>query len=491
MTEIPAGWAQTEVGEVADIESGFGFPKDRQGKAEGDYPFAKVSDISRAVAATGGDLCAAANYVDHDDLKSLRAKPVPAGSVVFAKIGEALRLNRRATASVPLVLDNNCMALIPRATGIESRFLYRFMTTVDLSPFAVATSVPSVRKGDVASIALALPPLDEQRRIVAKLDALTARTARARADLDRIPALAARYRLSLLRTAMHGGLTESWRQQAELEPASALVGRTPTPQQGRGGREATTGVVPGQAALSVNDPGTLPPDGWAWTPLLRIARQETGHTPSRSVDSYWGGEVPWIGIRDAGAHHGQTIKDTLQTITEDGLANSSARVLPARTVCLSRTASVGYVTIMARPMATSQDFATWTCSEALEPEFLMYALMAEGDDIREFGEGSTHTTIYFPEIRALHICLPPLVEQQEIIRRIRAGLAEIDRLAAEAAAARRLLDRLDQAVLAKAFRGELLPQDPADEPANALLDRIRAERAVAPKAKRTKRTAMA
>lgn len=69
------------------------------------------------------------------------------------------------------------------------------------------------------------------------------------------------------------------------------------------------------------------------------------------------------------------------------------------------------------------------------------------------------------------------------------AFAEIDRLAAEAAAARRLLDRLDQAILAKAFRGELVPQDPADEPAAVLLDRIRAERAVAPVAKRRGRSA--
>src|SRR5690606_41227712 len=55
---------------------------------------------------------------------------------------------------------------------------------------------------------------------------------------------------------------------------------------------------------------------------------------------------------------------------------------------------------LGKPMATSQDFATWTCTEALEPKYLMYAIMAEGDEIRRFGKGTTHTTIYFPEIRA-------------------------------------------------------------------------------------------
>jgi hypothetical protein len=102
--------------------------------------------------------------------------------------------------------------------------------------------------------------------------------------------------------------------------------------------------------------------------------------------------------------------------------------------------------------------------------------MAEGHQIRNFGEGTTHTTIYFPEIRALHICLAPKAEQIEIVRRVRQALAKIEQTVHDAPRASSLLDRLDQSILAKAFRGELVPQDPADEPASVLLDRIRAER---------------
>ncbi len=271
-----------------------------------------------------------------------------------------------------------------------------------------------------------------------------------------------------------GKLTEDWRvTKTDLKPVEALLRDIPVPQQGRGGREAT------DKGLAVNNPGTILPNGWKWISLLRIAKQETGHTPSRSQPSYWDGGVPWVGIRDAGAHHGRYIEETVQTISEAGLANSSARLLPAGTVCLSRTASVGYVTIMERSMATSQDFATWTCTEALLPEYLMYALMAEGDDIRRFGMGSTHTTIYFPEIRAFNIALPPVEEQREIIARIKQALARADRLEAEAARGRALLNRLESAILAKAFNGELVPQDPNDEPASVPLDRIQAQRAQA------------
>jgi type I restriction enzyme S subunit len=81
-------------------------------------------------------------------------------------------------------------------------------------------------------------------------------------------------------------------------------------------------------------------------------------------------------------------------------------------------------------------------------------------------------------IRSTPIAIPPLAEQGEIVRRIEIAFDWIDRLACETTSARKLVDRLDQAVLAKAFRGELVPQDPNDEPASVLLERIRAEREV-------------
>jgi hypothetical protein len=182
---------------------------------------------------------------------------------------------------------------------------------------------------------------------------------------------------------------------------------------------------------------------------------ESGHTPSRKQPTYWDGDVPWVGIVDARLHHGRIIDSTLQTVTEEGLANSAARWLPARTVCLSRTASVGYVTILGRPMATSQDFVNWVCSEALLPEFLMYALLAEGEHLHEFGKGSTHTTIYFPQALAFHIDLPPLAEQRRIVAKVETLLARVNAARDELGRVPLFLKRFRQSVLAAACSGEL------------------------------------
>lgn len=181
-----------------------------------------------------------------------------------------------------------------------------------------------------------------------------------------------------------------------------------------GGRAATTGVIPGDVALSVGNPGTALPAGWTWRLLTDVARLESGHTPSRRHPEWWGGSIPWIGIRDATGNHGNTIRRTEQCTNELGIRNSSARVLPANTVCLSRTASVGYVVVMGVPMATSQDFVNWVCGAMLDHRYLKYVLLGERKAFLRFASGTTHQTIYFPEVKAFHIALPELPVQRAI-----------------------------------------------------------------------------
>lgn len=181
-----------------------------------------------------------------------------------------------------------------------------------------------------------------------------------------------------------------------------------------GGRAATAGVIPGDVALSVGRPGSNLPAGWRWRLLTEVARLETGHTPSRRHPEYWGGSVPWIGIRDATGNHGSTIHKTEQYTNELGIRNSSARILPANTVCLSRTASVGYVVVMGVPMATSQDFVNWVCGPELDHRYLKYVLLAERRAFLRFASGTTHQTIYFPEVKAFHLAMPSLQVQQSI-----------------------------------------------------------------------------
>ena len=213
------------------------------------------------------------------------------------------------------------------------------------------------------------------------------------------------------------------------------------------GREATSVVVPGGAALAVGPAEMLIPEGWDWVPLVSVASLESGHTPSRNHPDYWDGGIPWIGIRDAKAHNYGWIDSTEQTVSKLGLANSSTRLLPAGTVCLSRTASVGYVTIMKRPMCTSQDFVNWVCGDRLMPEFLMQLLRCEVPVLRRFAKGAVHQTIYFPEVKAFHVSLPPLAEQKRIVAKVDQLMALCDELEARQTKKRETSARLTKSAL--------------------------------------------
>jgi type I restriction enzyme S subunit len=246
------------------------------------------------------------------------------------------------------------------------------------------------------------------------------------------------------------------------------------------GRAATNNVIPGQYAISVGDAEMPCPTGWMWRVLTDVARLESGHTPSRNHPEWWGGSVPWIGIKDARPNHGKTIYETIETTNPDGLANSAARLLPAGTVCLSRTASVGYVVVMGKEMATSQDFVNWVCTEAVVPAFLKYLLIAEKGSLLRFSKGSTHSTIYFPEVKAFRVCLPSPQQQKRIVAKIEALQARSDAAKQALDAIPPLLEKFRESVLAAAFRGDLTKAwreaHPDVEPASKLLERIRAER---------------
>ena len=467
-------WERVPLLEVAEVLNGFAFKSAFFNETNG-VPIIRIRDVTSGTVKT---------LYDGEIPDGYWVEP---GDLIVGMDGD---FNSRLWSGPSALLNQRVCKLAPDPSFMDIQFLHAVLPGYLqlINDHTSAVTVKHLSSRTLGETPIPLPPLAEQKRVVRKLDTLSARSGKAQADLQAIPALAERYKLNYLRSIFRGEQTGSFREENDLEPVSLLLQRTEAPEQGRGGRKATDEMIPGKGGISVNSPGTELPEGWDWVPLLQVARQETGHTPSRSHPEWWGGDVHWMSIPDANTHHGRVIHDTVQKTNEEGLANSSARLLPKGTVVLSRTASVGYVTIMGREMATSQDFATWTCSEALEPEYLMYALMSEGDDIRDFGEGTTHTTIYFPEIRAFNIKLAPLEEQREIVRSIEAAFGMVERLAVEADKAKKLTDRLDQQILAKAFAGKLVPQYPNDEPASALLDRIREARANAPKKTRPRRT---
>lgn len=176
------------------------------------------------------------------------------------------------------------------------------------------------------------------------------------------------------------------------------------------------------------------PEGWHLVYIREVAILESGHTPSRRKPEYWNGGIPWISLHDSKQLDVKEIFDTTLTVSQLGIDNSSARMLPKGTVVFSRTATVGKVVVMGREMATSQDFANYVCGPKLYNFYLSYLFEFLAPEWERLMAGSTLNTIYMPVFKVLQILLPPFPEQHAIataLSDVDALLAKLDQLLAK------------------------------------------------------------
>jgi type I restriction enzyme S subunit len=203
------------------------------------------------------------------------------------------------------------------------------------------------------------------------------------------------------------------------------------------------------------------PEHWTVIPLRLAARIESGHTPSRSHNEYWIekdcvhhwftlGDV-WQ-IRDGKAEY---VYETQEKVSQAGLDNSAARMLPANTVILSRTASVGFSGILGVPMATTQDFVNWVCGPKIVPEFLLFVFRAMSKEFERLKYGSTHNTIYMPDIFSFRAPLPSLIEQGEIVSNVRESLRRLDGSFDDLLRSKELLQERRSALISAAVTGQI------------------------------------
>jgi type I restriction enzyme S subunit len=201
------------------------------------------------------------------------------------------------------------------------------------------------------------------------------------------------------------------------------------------------------------------PAHWRECKLSLVADLGTGHTPSRAHPEWWTNcTIPWVTTGEVAQMRSDRIEyitETREMISHAGIENSSAVVHPAGTVVLCRTASLGYSAIMGADMATSQDFATWTCGPQLDPRYLLLCLRAMRTDLLErLATGSTHKTIYMPDIESIRVPVPPMEEQAEIVSAVWERLNRMDELTDTLSQQMALLRERRQPLIAAAVTGE-------------------------------------
>ena len=480
MTRRVRGWVDVALGEVGEWGSG-GTPKAGDPRFYGgEIPFAKIGDLNDDKFAETVETLTDAG------LANSAAKMIPSNSLLVAMYGSIGKLG----INLQPVASNQAIAFLrPDARLTSTSFMYWALRAhrPHLVERGQGGTQQNISQTILKALEIAVPPPAEQGRIVAKLDALTARTAAARAELDRIPLLAARYRQAVLAAAFSGEMTADWRARGGYigegeDLRNRILGQ-------RAERRRTEGLRGKGANRSVPQEATdLPalPEAWVWMTFDECSWDMTVGHVGPMKDRYVGKGVPFL--RSLNVKANSIDRRNLVFIDQDFHAALAKSRLTSGTIVVIRTGEPGVAAVVPEELdgANCSDLVICRPVDALNPHFA--ARYANSDFAtriiqgNQVGVAQQHFNV--GAMSVLPVPVAPEAEQEEIVRRVDRAFAEIDRLAAEAAAARRLLDRLDQAILAKAFRGELVPQDPADEPATVLLDRIRAERAGAPARRR-------
>lgn len=462
MSELPKGWAAAQIGELSDYVSRGRSPKYVEKSA--------LPVINQRCVRWQGVDEAFVKFIDPatwhqwDDERYVRRNDILWNSTGTGTIGRAA-LFTELPSYEQAVVDSH-VTIVRAGPGVDPAYLFGFIKSPAVQDKiedmqSGSTNQVELNRSEIVSTGVPVAPLAEQRRIVAKVDGLSARTARARKELDRIPTLIARYKQRLLALAFSGDLTAGWRKENPSSPASKR------PQEGIDGRAAALGDIP---------------TSWCWTSFGEMASVTGGLTKNKSREDIKN-RVPYLRVGNVYANDLR-----LDDVTEIGCTESEL----AKTLLFS-----GDLLIVEGNGSIEQvgRAALWNgeidgCSHQnhiirarpkpdLVPRYGLFWLLSPIGRSAIEGVASSSSglhTLSITKVKGFPIPVCPLEEQAEIVRRIESAFGWLDRMAADHAAAARLLPKLDAAILAKAFQGKLVPQDPNDEPAAKLLERVNAER---------------
>lgn len=460
---LPSGWAATSLGELAELIRGVTYRKEdaQSAPAAGLIPLARATNIQSGRLDRHALVFVPANYVASRQYLRAGDIVVATSSGSKAVVGKAAAAAREHT---DMSFGAFCGVIRPSDPRTKDWIRWVFETNeyrAFVESVAIGTNINNLRSRDLESYPVFLPPTAEQRRIVAKLDAQAARLAQARAEARRVHELADKLRRGTLHQAFSGALTHSQAHAGER-------GSTALPEEWTLQELGQISDIQGGIQVGKKRQGAAP---LIETFYLRVANVQRGWL---KLD-----EIKTIGV---------TAEERARLLLQPGdiLMNEGGDrdKLGRGWVWQGQVADCIHQNHVFRIRLHDREFP---------PEFISHYANEFGQQY--FIDEGTQTTnlasISKRKVAALPVPLPPVEEARRITKLITDAFARADRLEAEAKKALALIDRLEAAILAKAFRGELVPQDPNDEPASVLLERIRARRAAEPKAKRGRRPKLA
>lgn len=498
LDNLPVEWCLIQLGHIVNVNSGVGFPKEFQGRTDQPIPVYKVSDVSYSVLNQNGMLQTANNSVSQGDLDKLKGHLFNEGSTLFAKIGEAVKLNRRAYVKRKGLADNNVMGVTP-LENVSNKYIFYFLHTIDLALHSRSTTIPSIRKSDIEELPISFPALAEQQEIVRQLDIMLAQVEQIKARLDAIPAILKKFRQSVLADAVSGKLTEEWRQ-ASLTKES--VDSFLDIEKLRKDNYLTLNPDLKKKKSSIEcqiDADYLfeIPNSWAFTSWGKISEWITYGFTKPMPKSESGKKLLTakdvqnfnIKIEDANftteeAYISLSDKDRPQQgdllITKDGTIGRSGLVRTDIPFCINQSVAVCWL----RSTGMNKDYLEYLANSEFTQKFVFDK--AQGMAIQ-------HLSII--DFAKCPVPVPPKEEQDVIVIKLDALYKYSKSIENLVQSAQRRVNLLTQSILAKAFSGELTAewreqhQDliTGVNSAESLLAKIQAEREASKPVKKAKK----
>ncbi len=497
--ELAEGWALTRSEDVGKWSTG-GTPSRKVNRYFGGaIPYVKSGDLR------DGPITETEESITAEGLENSAAKMLPVGTVSIALYGATI--GKLGILHIEAATNQACANCQVDERAIERQYLFYYLLheRKALIEAGQGGAQPNLTNAIVRNWPLLLPPLAEQKRIVAKVEELLSAVRAARERLAKVPAILKRFRQSVLAAACSGRLTEDWRIEGpEAESASDLVERVLSDRRKDWERQQSTKMTAKgrrtkngkwrskYAAPEDVDACELPglPESWHWSTLSAICQQGSPviygiikpgpHVP---------GGVPYVRVMEM--RDGVIDVSRLKRAAKERAAKFARATLRAGDLLISKDGTIGKVAVVPAELEggnITQHLVRAGIHRFLSNLYVAFAIQSPYCQAWLTGElkGVALQGVNVEDFRRLPIPIPPLHERQEIVRRVNTLFKLADAIEQRIAAASARAEKLTQAILAKAFRGELVPTEAElarregrdYEPASVLLERVRAEREV-------------
>jgi len=472
LPQLPESWVWTRLGDIAQVITG-NTPSKKDPENYGkDIPFVKPPELNDCVITSSED--------NLSQKGAAIARVLPPDAVLVSCIGI---LGKTGISKVTVAFNQQINAAVFYEGALPKYGFYYSQTLRNwLYGVASATTLPIVNKSRFELAPVPLPPLPEQQRIVAKTEELFTKLDAGVGSLKQVKAQLKGYRRAVLKHAFEGKLTKEWREarKGEMEPASLLLERI---------REERKKNAKGKyKELPPLDTPDLPelPEGWIWTSLEELAESERNAIKAGPFGSSLKKEFYVTqGYKLYGQE--QVIREDPfygdYYINDERYAKLKSCAVKPGDMLISLVGTIGKVLVLPEaiePGIINPRLVKFSLEKRLVSNAYIKAYI-ESSAVRHFfsllSHGGTMDILNLTILKKLPVSLPPLPEQNTIVEEIERCFSVADAIEKDVEQSLKQAERLRQSILKRAFGGKLVPQDPNDEPAQKLLERIKAEKA--------------